>query len=384
MDINLLKILFSVLCFQFLFVSLFLVQNKKGKALSNKLLATVFFMVSIVVLDLYLIVFQVEIEDPQLLILDDTFMFAYGPLLYLFTQSVVFKNYKLQKKSILHFIPFLMAVCAVIGIILFVDTNSISQVASQINNQQIPLYFRIGEFLILLHIFYYLFRSKQEIKKVVGKTKDLYSTFNQDNFKLLKFVLNSFIILFSLSLIHSVLPFIGIKNGLLITLLLLILFMFYFINSILLKLLNQSSNENGAISQNQFEEREKYAGSSLSQSELQVYKNSLSNYMKEKQRYLDSELSITDLSNELDIPSKTVSQVINEGYSCNFFDFINGYRVEAAKSLFKDQSNNKLTIQEVMYDSGFNSKSSFNTAFKKFTKLTPTQFKNSLEKGSTS
>jgi AraC-like DNA-binding protein len=63
---------------------------------------------------------------------------------------------------------------------------------------------------------------------------------------------------------------------------------------------------------------------------------------------------------------------------------VNRFRVEAAKFLFENQAVKKLTIQEVMYDSGFNSKSSFNTAFKKFTNLTPTQFKNSLQKGSTS
>ena len=85
--------------FQFLFVSLFLFQNRKGKILSNRLLATVFLMISIVVFDLYLIVFRVEINIPQLLFIDDTFMLAYGPLLYIFAQSVVFKDYKLLKKS---------------------------------------------------------------------------------------------------------------------------------------------------------------------------------------------------------------------------------------------------------------------------------------------
>lgn len=382
MDANLLKILFSVLGFQFLFVSIFLAQNKKGKVLSNKLLAIVFFMVFINIISLYLLVYRIKIEIPQLLFIDDTFMFAYGPLLYLFTQSVVFKNYALQKKDAVHFIPFIIAVCVVIGIVLFVDTQSVSQTTDQMNNQQISIYFRIGELLILLHIFYYLFKSKQEIRKIIGKAKDVYSTFNQDNFKLLKFTLNSFIILFSLSLVHSFLPFIGIENGLLITLLLMILFMFYFINSILLKLLNQSSNESGAITQNDF--KEKYAGSNLSKTALKTYINSIGNHMKEKQRYLDSELTISDLSKELDIPSKIISQVINEGYDCNFFDFVNKYRIDAAKSIFKSQADKKLTIQEVMYDAGFNSKSSFNTAFKKFTNQTPTQFKNTLQKGSTS
>ena len=155
MYLNLLKILFSVLCFQFLFASLFLFQNKKGKALSNKLLATIFSMISIVVINLYLIIFDIEVKIPQLLFIDDTFMFAYGPLLYLFTQSVLFKNYRLKKKHIVHFLPFIVSLCVVIGIILFVDTGSIAQTINQMNNQQIPIYFLIGGTLMLAHVFYY-------------------------------------------------------------------------------------------------------------------------------------------------------------------------------------------------------------------------------------
>jgi AraC-like DNA-binding protein len=149
-------------------------------------------------------------------------------------------------------------------------------------------------------------------------------------------------------------------------------------------MLERSTNESGVITQNELNEKEKYSGSSLSQTDLKDHMNRAEDHMKERQRYLDSQLTIADLSNELNIPSKILSQVINEGFSCNFFDFVNRFRVEAARSLFEDQTDEELTIQEVMYDSGFNSKSSFNTAFKKFTNLTPTQFKNSLQKGSTS
>jgi AraC-like DNA-binding protein len=160
--------------------------------------------------------------------------------------------------------------------------------------------------------------------------------------------------------------------------------MFYFINSILLKILNQPSNEGGAITQANFNKKEKYAGSNLSQTDLKAFMNTLNNYMIEHERFLDSELTINDLSNELNIPLKTLSQVINEGYGCNFFDFINKFRVESAKSMFKNLPDKKMTVQEIMYATGFNSKSSFNTAFKKFTDLTPTQFKDSWQKGSTS
>ena len=385
MEVNFLKILFYILCFQFLFVSLFLFQNKKGKTLSNKLLAVVFLLVSLAVIDLYVTVFAVKIKVPYLLFVNDTYMFTYGPLLFLFTRSVLFKHYKLKQRALIHFIPFVIALGYVISVILFVSTDTINDFTNQVSNQDIPMYFRLGEFLILAHIFYYLIRSKLEIKKVLGKVKDLYSTFNQDNFKLLRFILNSFLALFSLSFLHALLPFIGIKNGLLITLVLMILYMFYFINAILLKLLNQSSNDSGALTQTIFKEHVKYAGSSLSDSDLQAYKEQLENYMNKNEPFLNSTLGIYDLSSELEMPSKMLSQVINEGFACNFFDFVNKYRIQAAKILLTNETDDKQTIQEVMYDSGFNSKSSFNTAFKKFTNLTPTEFKKSLQKkGSTS
>lgn len=378
MDIDYLKILFSILCFQFLFVALFLFQNKKGKSISNKLLALVFLMLAVAVFNFYIMVYDVQTGIPQILFLDDTFMLAYGPILYIFTQSVIYKNYTFKRKDIIHFIPFIISFVLFILLLWFYQSGVFDQVTRQIRNQSIPVYFRIAELLILLHIFYYLYRSKTEINKVVGKAMEFYSSFNQDNFKLLQFILNCFIILFLLSLFHSFLPFIGIRNGLLITLLLMVLFMLFFISSVLLKLLNQSSNESGAISQDTYKEKNRYAGSNLSKEELQVTKDRLWNYMIDNERYLDSELNIADLSKELNLSSKMLSQVINEGYNCNFFDFVNKFRIEMAKSLFEDQSDSKLTISEVMYDSGFNSKSSFNTAFKKFTQKTPTQFKKDL------
>ena len=56
------------------------------------------------------------------------------------------------------------------------------------------------------------------------------------------------------------------------------------------------------------------------------------------------------------------------------FDFVNGYRVDEVKSRLKDPKNSQYTILSIAYDSGFNSKSSFNIIFKKFTGLTPSQF----------
>ena len=363
MDANLLKILFIILCFQLLFVSFFLFQSKRGKSISNKILALVFLMLSVAAINLYWMVFGIQTNFPQLMFIDDTFLLAYGPLLYLFTQSVIFKNYILKKKHFIHFTPFLISVFAVIGYILFADVTSLSQTTSQIKNNQVPVYFRMGEMLILFYILFYLFKSKREVQKVLKSAFEKYSSINQEEFKLLKFIINSFIILFLLAMIHSLLPFIGVRGGLFVTLLLIVLFTFYFINSVLFKMLKQTTNDSGLIAQPIYEHKEKYAGSRLTKGELTKYKSDLWNHMSSYKKYLNSELNIDDLANDIDLTPKILSQIINEGYSCNFFDFVNKFRVEEAKSLFSNPTDDKMTIQEVMYDAGFNSKSSFNTAF---------------------
>jgi AraC-like DNA-binding protein len=67
--------------------------------------------------------------------------------------------------------------------------------------------------------------------------------------------------------------------------------------------------------------------------------------------------------------------VINDLTGKNFFEFINHYRIEEAKRMLTNPKDKKITVLEVMYQSGFNSKSSFNTLFKKQTGLTPVEFK---------
>lgn len=384
MDIDYLKILFSILCFQLFFVAVFLIQSKKGKTLSNKLLSVVFLMLLIAVINFYLIIFEQGKSFPKLLFLDDTFMLAYGPLLYLFTQSVIFKDYSLGRKQLLHLLPFFISIVYFMVFVMTSDKESFDNTIDQVTTQNVPLFFRIVEMLILGHIFYYLYKAKSETKKVMGKTMGIYSSFNQDNFRLLQFILNSFLFLFVLSLVHSFLPFVGFKNGLFITLLLLILFMLYFVNAVLIRMLNQSASISGKITQTVFQQKDKYAASSLTKDDLQQLKDKLQCYMIDNERYLDSELSIDDLSREIDISSKLCSQVINEGFHCNFFDFVNKFRIEKAKSLLTNPKDEKQTISEVMYDAGFNSKSSFNTSFKKFTKKTPTQFKKEYQMRSTS
>ena len=85
-------------------------------------------------------------------------------------------------------------------------------------------------------------------------------------------------------------------------------------------------------------------------------------------------LTLQNLADILGIQSRHLSQIINDKYKQNFYDYINSYRIHAAKEKLAD-STDKKTILEILYAVGFNTKSSFNTAFMKHTGLTPTKFR---------
>ncbi|ATL42245.1 AraC family transcriptional regulator [Elizabethkingia sp. HX WHF] len=101
----------------------------------------------------------------------------------------------------------------------------------------------------------------------------------------------------------------------------------------------------------------------------------LKDFMKEKEPYLDSSLTIQDLAEQVEMPVKDLSTLINLYMDKHFFDFVNEYRIEKAMQILKDPSQKELTVLEILYQVGFNSKSSFNTSFKKYTGKTPTDYR---------
>lgn len=109
--------------------------------------------------------------------------------------------------------------------------------------------------------------------------------------------------------------------------------------------------------------------------ELVKLKSKLNLLMKEQHLYLNHDINLASLSEKMEITSHQLSYIINNGFNQNFFQFINAYRIDKAKTLLLDKSSDKLTILGIAYESGFNSKTAFNTTFKKFTNQTPSEFK---------
>ena len=95
--------------------------------------------------------------------------------------------------------------------------------------------------------------------------------------------------------------------------------------------------------------------------------------MKEEKPFLQPDFSLPDLAQKLNVSVHALSQAINEGLGKSFFEMVAAYRIEEAKRFLKEQPNIK--IEEIAEQVGYNSKSSFNTAFKKITGKTPSEFR---------
>lgn len=108
--------------------------------------------------------------------------------------------------------------------------------------------------------------------------------------------------------------------------------------------------------------------------EIEVWKTKIEAFIKEETLYQNPELTLTDLAKKLQTNASIISKAINQGFGLNFNDFINNYRIEAVKQCFENGEHKKSTLLGIAFDCGFNSKATFNRAFKKNTGLSPKDF----------
>lgn len=330
------------------------------------LLGTLFIIIAWNMGDLTLQMNGVTLKWKFLQHIDDGFFLIYGPILYLYTQGVIFRDFKLSSRNLLHLIPYLL-----LTILILSAGNLVPNPSEEIIMNHIPWQFYLVSALLYVHFFIYLGLSYKSLWKYRIIIKNKYSQIHQINLDWLSFALNTFGLLAIISLIQNFIALAENRTVFMVTLVLLLIFIFYFVNKVILKALRQPEIFAG-IAQN---ETIKYMGSNLTPSQIEKYKRHLVALLETEKPFLNPHVSLSDLSEKLLVSTKHLSQVINQSFNKSFFDLINSYRIQEVQQILKESKDNKLTVLESMYQAGFNSKSSFNSAFKKETGLTPTEFR---------
>lgn len=119
----------------------------------------------------------------------------------------------------------------------------------------------------------------------------------------------------------------------------------------------------------------RYESSKLSKTDSATLAARIEYYMQQHRPYRDEDLTLAKLAQHFEVPPRYLSQAINENFSCNFFDFVNNYRVNEARQMLTSETYRDHKIYEIMYDVGFRSRSSFNAAIKKHTGLSPKAYR---------
>ncbi len=366
---------------QSLFLSLFILTKRRKKT-SDYILVIWLTFVSIPLILYYynyeefsLIIATAKHVPTWLMIINVPFLLGQSPLLFIYLSIHVSKNDSFKIRYLLHFIPF--------ALFLFLSNVIIRFSTADRLNFNI---FEYDYYIVLMLFFpfilvmggYYTIISFNLIKKYSIKIKEQFSYTEDIDLNWMK-ILTIIITAAWLVLILTTL-FLKFQNDLAIVhdlSFLTITFAIFVIAYFGLKQTNvfvDLNRQNKVKIDNKPE-------SKLIEPDAETKKliSDIILFMENKKPFLNNTLSIKQLADNLDIMPYQLSKIINDYLNQNFFDFVNKYRVEEVK---KQMSvNSKYTLLGIAYECGFNSKSSFNRIFKKYTGLTPSQYqKNILQK----
>jgi AraC-like DNA-binding protein len=126
------------------------------------------------------------------------------------------------------------------------------------------------------------------------------------------------------------------------------------------------------------QQTDRYVRSGLKSDKAATLKQELDRFMLTEKPYLDNDLNLRDLAERLGVFPHYLTQLLNEHYGQNFFDFVNSHRASAVKKALTERASDRESILSIAFSCGFNSKATFNTAFKKHIGQTPRQFRNQV------
>jgi AraC-like DNA-binding protein len=375
MRISVTDIIALTAALQLFIFSFFLLSLKKGNRV-NQLLLAAFLFTNAMYLAGYLLYAFFDYILPagaHFFFIGTSFGFLFGPLLFLYTKSFIQDNFGFNSKYLLHAVPFLIYN---ILYAVFYHFEPISLKIEMLQSGSV-LPYSLGFWTNLtmnLQILIYMTVTLYLLLQYSKRMKSLYSTIHHLNLGWLELVVYAFLFMwlidFAQFLLRNTLGISPEVSGYLTFISITINFVFA--NLVIYKGLKQPFQ---FFSVEKELPKTKNDNVSISEEESKDILERLLKYMTAEKPYLTSTLTLKELSERTEINPRLLSRIINEKKDQNFFDFINSYRIDDAKMILSNPAKRKMTILEVLYGVGFNSKSVFNTTFKKYTGVTPTEYR---------
>jgi len=299
-----------------------------------------------------------------------------GPLLLWYTRSLIYKNYRLSYKDLWYLLPFFAYLIHEIVFYYSLDMHYKTLLQKQYNLFLAPQYMDFVTlfreiFRVALGVLCYI-----EIKRYSKHIVANFSNIDKLDLTWLKILVIGFLTIRCWAVIVICLILLSIFFGITTNFETMGLLGNYatcvFVSMLIFFGLGHSNVFEGLDSRTYADtHKDDPAKDKIKPDQVEA----LNKYMEKEKPYLTPALTLDKLAAQLKMQPRVLSHLINRHFSCNFFEFINSYRVEESKRMLIDPKHHDKNMLDIMYDVGFNSKATFNTLFKKKVGMTPSEFR---------
>lgn len=336
----------------------------------------------------YLLVSGNIVAQPRLAFVESLAVFLYGPFLLLYVAALSSRTpWRPKKPDWLHFVPFLLGVGLVAPFLTLDDETLVDIIYNGASADRHGFYLTAAKFYLdalpRLLIATYLVLGFRRLALHGRTIRDSFSDIESISLVWLRNLLIAISGLWALYLVALAFGGRGLVESVLNVAIVVVVYTLGYMGLRQPVIFTQvdsvtagnkpASHAEGDAARSSTKGR--YEKSALDEQASSALFTELTSLMADQHPYLDNSLTLAQLAEHMKLSPNYLSQVINQQAGKNFFDYINGFRVEAAKSLLADPAKQRVNILTIAMDSGFNSKSAFYTAFKHHTSQTPNQFR---------
>ncbi|MBM7419466.1 MULTISPECIES: helix-turn-helix domain-containing protein [Chryseobacterium] len=371
--LSFLEVIAAIAVFISLLLAVFLLTVKTERKLENRLFAAFLIINAVDISGLFMHLF---VDSYNLKAFKISAYLLVMPLFYLYVNAVCYSDFTLKSKHLLHLIPFIIVNLILVPRLYLAEGAAKEDFFTTMwHSPEMFVYQLIGE----LQFFFYIIGVFLVLKKYKKIYLENFTNSNTLLYKWLSQLTVIFLVIHLCIILKNIVRYTQHRD------------LFIWLNIVagtvfllaacwfILKALNYPELFRRIDSTLQptkdFVETLETENKTDETKSFQI--EQLKNFMAEKEPFLNPSLTIQELADQVNIPVRELSVLINHHINQHFFDFVNEYRIKKAMTILKDPMKREYTVLEILYEVGFNSKSSFHTSFKKYTNQTPTTFRNS-------
>jgi AraC-like DNA-binding protein len=342
-----------------------LTSTQRGNRLPNRYFA--FFLTALSVYIIMAVLFETGyiIRVPYLLDIENPFLFMLGPCFYFYIRAAAGESLGRRGKILLHFLPALLfGLLWIAGLFISTEVKIVNYLNRLANPDKFDPVQLIALLIIDLQIFVYLIAGWRKLVNCAKRTESsVPNRVSQD----WRWQRNVFIALFAVAVFSTILDVLSLDLANM-------RFTPFLLTIILCSLSYFGLRQSGLIPISEGEKAKKYAKSTLTPEASHEIFLKLQHEMEHEKLFADSTLSLPKLAKRLAVSTHHLSQIINERFGQNFFNYLSSVRIEEAKKRLSASDSDKVALSEIAYAVGFNSLSAFSTIFKKQSGISPSQF----------